>query len=106
MRIDDGISLSDDKFLLLVSREIVNFFEDLTIIHFAIWRLDKSEFIDTRERTQRGDQTDVGTFRGLNRADTSIMAGVYVTNFKAGAIAAQTPGPEGAETTLMRQLRE
>src|SRR6202020_356299 len=37
---------------------------------------------------------------------TAVVSGVHVADFEAGALTRQSPGPEGGETALVRDLRE
>src|SRR5260370_1278130 len=53
----------------------------------AILCLDEAVFIDAAIRRQRADQTDVRTFRGLDRTDTPIVAMANVSNLEARAVA-------------------
>ena len=53
---------------------------------------------------QVGDQTDVRTFRGLDRAHSAVVGVVYVTNLESGAVTGQTARAQGGQTTLMGQL--
>src|SRR6202043_2306727 len=72
----------------------------------AVRRLDEAVVVDTRVATQRRDQSDVGTFRGLNRADTSVVRGMHVANFESRTFARQTARPKRRETPLVRDLGE
>ena len=89
-------------------------------MNFAIRSLDKTEFVDPRERAHRADQTDVWTFRrldqavlvdaavggqradqtdvrafrGLDGANAAVVRVVHVADFEARAIAAQAARPE------------
>src|SRR5690606_20841943 len=55
---------------------------------------------------QRVDQTDVRTFRGLDRADTTIVGRVYVTHLEAGAFTGQTTRAERRNASLVGELRQ
>ena len=72
----------------------------------AVRRLDEAEFVDPGIGRHRVDQTDVRTFRRLDRADAAVVRRMNVADFEAGAIAVETAWPEGGETALVRQLGE
>jgi len=55
--------------------------------HFAVRAFDKAVLVDTGKAGERRDQADVRTFRRFDRADAAVVCGVYVADFKAGALA-------------------
>ena len=75
-------------------------------MNFAIRRLDETEFIDPSKRAHRADQTDVWTFRRLDRTNPAVMRWVNVAHFEARSIAAQAARPESGQTAFVRQLRQ
>ena len=79
---------------------------DPAVLHLAIRRLDEAELVDARVRRQRRDQTDVRTFRRLDRADAAVMGRMHVTHFEPGALARQAARTEGREAALMGDLGE
>jgi hypothetical protein len=81
-------------------------FGDLARLDLAIGRLDEAVLVHASERGERRDQTDVRTFRGLDRADATVVRGVHVAHLEAGALPGQTAGPEGRQTTLVGDLAE
>ena len=54
------------------------------------------------EGCQRTNQTDVRTFRRLDRAHTAKVGRVHVADLHGGAVAGQTAGAQSGETTLVR----
>ncbi len=74
------------------------------LIHLAVGRLHKAVLIDTGKGRQIGDQTDVGAFRGLDRAHTAVVAVVHIAHLKSGAVTGQAAGAEGRQTALVLQL--
>ncbi len=54
----------------------------------------------------RADQTDVRTFRRLDRTNAAVVRRMHVAHFESGAIARQSARPERRQTTLVRQLRQ
>src|SRR5208282_1526463 len=71
------------------------------VFHAAVWRFDETVVVDAGIAAQRRDQTDVRTFRRLNRADASVVRGVHVADFESCAFARQTARPKGRETPLV-----
>ena len=66
----------------------------------------KPYFVNACKGRKAVDQTDVRTFRGLNRADTAIMRRMHVADFEAGTLTGQTTRAKRRKTTLMRDLGE
>ncbi len=91
---------------LFEGREIANLVGDLAILDDPVWSLNETMDIDPRVGRQRCNQTDVRTFRRLDRADTTVVCRMDVTNFEAGTFTGQTTGAESRETTLMGNFRE
>ena len=81
--------------------QIINLVRDDTIQHTAIRCFKETEFIDLGIQGHGRNQTDVRTFRGLNRADAPVMACMNVADFEACAVTAQTAGTESTETSLV-----
>src|SRR5205823_5650039 len=86
--------------------QIIDLIDHATLLHLAVRRFDKSEFVDPCEGAHRADETNVRTFRRLDRANPSVVRRMNVADFKARAIARKTARPEGREATLVGQLRE
>ena len=74
--------------------------EHVAVLDLAVGRLDEPELVDPRVAAQRADQTDVRTFRRLNRADAPVVRRVDVADLEPGALARQTARPERRETRL------
>ena len=75
-------------------------------LNLAVRSLYKAVFIDTRERSEIRDKSDVRTFRCLDRTHTSIMGIVNVTYFKSCTVSGKSSGTEGGKSSLMSELRE
>ena len=80
-------------------------------IHYAVFRhairsLNEAEVVDFRIDTERGDKTDVRTFRRLNRTETTVVGIVHISHLKACTVATQTAGTQGRHTALVRNLRK
>ena len=71
-----------------------------------IRRLDEAVLVDLAVGRERADQTDVRTFRRLDRADAAVVRRVNVADVESGAIAAQTARTQGREPALVRQLSQ
>ena len=52
----------------------------------AVWCLNKSVLIDSCIRCKRVDQTDVRTFRCLDRAHSSVMGVMDISNLESGSV--------------------
>ena len=105
------ISLRDMVVILFVRCHVDDFIGDdrilrILVADLAIRRLDKSVLIDAGIGSQRVDQTDVRTFRSLDRAHTSVVRVVDISNLESGTVSGQTARAEGGQTSLMCQLAE
>ena len=99
-----GVRLGDVVVLFLERAVPAHVVGDLAALDLAVRRLDEAVLVDARVGRQRRDQTDVRTFRRLDRADTAVVRGVNVAHLEARALAGQTARPERRETTLVRHL--
>ena len=109
-------SLADDVLVLDVRGHVANLVGNvaadlagllvLDLFDNAVRRLDKAEVVDAGVGCQIGDQADVRTFRGLDRAQTAVMGVVYVSNLEGCTVTGQTAGTEGGHTALVRQLSQ
>src|SRR2546430_14689130 len=79
---------------------------DLGIFHHAIRRDEEAVVVDVGVDGQRGDQADVGAFRGFDGTDSAVVRDVYVAHFKAGTLAVQAAGTKGRQTPLVGELRK
>src|SRR6185369_13826249 len=77
-----------------------------SVFHSSIRRFDESEFVDASEARQRRDQTDVRTFRRLDRADTAVVSRVHVSNFESRAFTRKTTGSKRRQSAFVRDLRQ
>ncbi len=103
-----GIRLSNDFRLLFLGREVQGSRAQfhLTVLYFAVGCFDEAHAVHLRVDTERRNQTDVGSFWRFNGAKASVVSVVDVTNFEAGAFAAQTTGSESGQTALVRDFRQ
>src|SRR5207248_7199072 len=102
--VDRRVRLGDEIILFAIAGEILNVVGHTAVMHLAIRRFDKPEFIDPGECRHRTDQTDVWTLRRFNWTYAPIVRRMNVANFEAGAIAAQTTRSERRQTTFMGQF--
>ena len=113
-----SVTLTDDLAFFLFGAEVnhlvvvevrlvnvVAFFVFLSaVFDHAIGRLDESEIIDFRINAERGDQTDVRSFRAFNRAKTTVVRVVYVAHLETGTLTRKTTGAKCRKTTLVRNF--
>ena len=95
LRINYRIRLSDVEVLVTITAEVFHLIADSTICNFAIWSLDESEFIDSGKRAQGADETNVRAFGRFNRADTTVVGRMDVSDFETCTVATETAWPEG-----------
>ena len=77
--------------IFLVSRHIYDLIRNyrirrIIVIDLTVRRLDKAILINPCVSRKGVDQTDVRTFRSLNRAHSSIMGIMYVPDFESCAV--------------------
>ena len=77
-----------------------------TIFYLAIGSFDEAEFIDFSKGGKTGDQSNVWTFRRLNRTDPAVMGRMHVTNFEACTLPTQTSGSKGGQTSFVRHFAQ
>ena len=77
-----------------------------TIHNLAVRGLQKSVFVGPGIHGQRVDQTDVRTFRCLDRANATVMGRVHVTDFEASSLTRQAAWAKRRDATLVRHFRE
>ena len=58
----------------------------VTLVYKTVRRFHKSVLVNPRIRSQGVDQTDVRTFRSLDRAHTTIMCIVYISYLESGTV--------------------
>ncbi len=102
------VALSNDIFILFIRRKINNLIGNnvFVMIHLAIRRFNKAVFIDSRIGAQRTNQTNIGTFRGLNRTHAAVVGIVHITYLKSSPIPAQATRSQGTQPSLMSQLSQ
>ena len=100
------VGLRDAVFTLLDGGEVDDFVGDLAVLDAAVGAFNEAVFVDARVAGERGDESDVGSFRRLDRADAPVMARMHVAHFEAGALAGESAGAERRESALVGDLGE
>ena len=105
VRIERLLRLRDVAAVLFVRREIHNLVQHArlfaAVVDQAVRRFDKAVFVDAGISRQRADQTDVRSFRRLNRADTRVVRIVNVSNLERRAVAVQAARAQRGKTALV-----
>ena len=101
-----GRSLCNDVIRFFDRRQEHDIVGDNTLFHHAIRAFQETVLVGAGIGRQGVDQTDVRTFRGLDRAHATVMGRVYVTDFEAGALTGQTTRAECRYTALVSNLGE
>lgn len=99
-----GRSLGNDVVRFFDRRKENDFFGDQTFLDHTVRAFEEAVLIGAGIGRQGVDQTDVRTFRCLDRAHTAVVSRVNVSNFKAGALTRQTARAECGNTTLVSDL--
>ena len=101
------VGLSDHEAFLFLGAEILNagiVQVDLAAGYLAVGRLDKAHVADLGVHAKRRDQTDIRTFRRLDRAEATVMGVVHVAHLEAGPLARQAARTKSRQAALMRHL--
>src|ERR1700739_2341485 len=104
--LDWRIRLSNNIVLLAVRCQIIDMLGYSSFVDPAIRRFDKSELVNPSKSAHRADQSDVRSFRGLTRTDTSVVRRMNVTDFESCTIPAQTTWAKSRKAALMGQFRQ
>ena len=86
------------------SRQEHDLIGDHRVFHPAVRAFQEAVLIGARVSCQRVDQTNVRTFRGLDRTYATVVSRVYVADFEACALAGQTARAKSRYTTLVGNL--
>ena len=100
------VCLCNNVIIFYISGHINNFvcYNTSCLVYSPIRSFNKAIFVDSCECCQIRNQTDVRTFWRFNRAHSSVMAIMYVTNFKPCTVSGQTARTQCGQTTLMGQF--
>ena len=72
--------------------------------NLSVGSLDESVAGDLGISRKVGNKTDVRTFRGLDRAHSSIVGVMYVTDLEGCSVTGETAGTESGDSSLVSQL--
>ena len=104
--VDGLVGLGNKIFLLKIAGQVVDLVGHPAPHHFPVGALDKAKVVHTGKRGQAGDQTNVGSFRGLHRTNAAIMGGMNIPDLEPGAFAGQTSRAKRRQAALMGQFRQ
>ncbi len=97
--------------VFFIGGHVDNFVRDtgvvlVRLVDLPIRSLDEAVFIDPGESSQRVDQTDIRSFRGLNGAHSSVVGIMYISDLESGPVTGQTAGTKGGKTSLVGKLTQ
>ena len=101
-----SVGLSDRVVALIHCRHVDDFVGCMAIDHPAIRAFNEAVLVDAGKSSQRVDQTNIRAFRRFNRADTTVMGRMHVTDFKAGPLTCQTTRAKRRKATLVGNFRQ
>ena len=110
-RVQGLIRLGHMIIIFLVSRHIHNVFRNpgvsrIGFVNLTVGRFHETVLINSCIACQGVDQTDIGSFRSLDRAHSSVVGIMYVTYLETCTVTAQTTGSQRGQTSLMGQLAQ
>ena len=98
------IRRSDKRFGFFIRTKPDNIVENLALFHFHV-RSDKETIVvDARVNGEARDQTDVRTFRRFDRANSSVVGDVNISNFETRTFPVQTAWPERGKSSFVSEL--
>src|SRR6266540_6372202 len=72
--------------LRIAAVENTNILDNLAVGNLPVGCFDETKLVDAGKTRQARNQSDVWTFRRLNRTNAAIVSRVNVTNFKSRAL--------------------
>ena len=78
-----------EKFLSICCK-IIQLGRHPALIHLAVRAFNEAKIVHAPERRQRGDESNIWTFRRFHRTDASVVTGVHVTHLEARPLTRQT----------------
>ena len=100
------VRLRDDVLAFLDRRQVVDLGRDLAVHDAAIRRLEEAVLVRARVHGQRVDQTDVRTFRRLDRAHAAVVRRMHVADLEARTLAREAAWSKRRNTPLVRDFRQ
>ena len=76
------------------------------LVDLAVRRLNESVLVDPCVACKGVDQTDVRTFRRLDRTHSSVVGVVYVSHLESRTVSGKTARSQCGETSLVGQLAQ
>jgi hypothetical protein len=98
-------SLGDHMIGLFDGRQEDDFVGNQSVFHHTVRAFEEAILVGAGISCQGVDQTDVRTFRRLDRAYATVVGRVYVTDFEAGTLTGQTARAKRRNTALVGDLR-
>ena len=102
--VERRVRLGDEVTLLLQRRVETDLVGRATLGDLAVGRLDEAELVDPGVGRQRCDETDIGAFRGFDRADAPVVRGMHVAHLEAGPLAREAARAQSGEPALVGDL--
>ena len=90
----------------VAGRKNSNVIDHTSVFHLAIGRLNEAELVDSREARKRRNQSDVRTFRRLNRTDAAVVRWVNIAHFETRALSRKPARPKRRQSSFMSDLRK
>ncbi len=97
--------------IFFIGRHIDDFVGDARVhriapVDLSVRCLNKTILVDTRIACQGVDQTDVGTFGSLDRAHSSVVCIVNVSDLESCTVSGKTAGAQCGQTSLVCQFAQ
>ena len=102
--VHDFVGLRDHMIVFLIRRHVFDFIGNFSVDNLPVRGLDKSVFIHPRIGGEIGNETDIRTFRCLDRTHSTIMGMMDVTDFKSGTLSGKPTRPQCGKSSLMGQF--
>ena len=107
IEIHGGECLRDDLVFFVLGSHVFKAFGreiDLAVFDNTIRCLEETEFIDFGVDGKRGDETDVGSLRGLDRTETTVVGVVDIADLETSAVTGKTTRTESRKTAFVSYL--
>ena len=102
--VDRGVRLCYGMFLLIQGRKVFYSIGDHAVADLPVRRFYEAELIHSAIGAQRGDQTDVGPFRRLDRTDSAVVSRMDIANFESRPFSSKASRAQSAESPLVGDL--
>jgi hypothetical protein len=98
------VRLSDHVLTLFDRRQVIDLGRDFAVRNATIRRLEEAVFVGPRVHRQRVDETDIRTFRRLDRANATVVCRMDVAHFKTGALTREAAWSKRRDAALVGDL--